>query len=957
MAEHARSVGHAARHATAGPGDTPDPTGDPGAAQHTAGEGAVQHPTAGRGAEPHFAAEPGDVPPSDPSEPLPRLRRELATGPDGLSAREAARRLAVHGPNEVRSKRRTSLLRELTGQLVHPLALLLWAAAALAFVADLAVLGWTIAAVIAVNAAFALLQERQAERAVQTLARYLPEHALVVRDGEPLTVDARDLVPGDVILLEEGDKVPADARVARGGVEVDLSTLTGESVPAERVAGAGRDGAPLLEEPNLLFSGTTCVEGQAQAVVFATGHHTELGRIAALSQRTRRETSPLERQVKKVAWLIAAVATGMGAVFLVVGVAVGLPVTDALMFAIGLLVANVPEGLLPTITLALAVGVRSLARRGALVKRLSAVETLGSTSVICTDKTGTLTRNQMRLKACWTPGRGREPGPWTRELTAAAAQCTTVTRGADGELHGDPTETAIVEGAAAQGAAVDPEERDLRRRAVFRFDPRLRLMSVVQDAPDAGGARVVVKGAPEAVLARLAPGAPAEQGRAAAEELAGEGMRVLAVAVRDVPAGAAPPSRRRDAETGLTLLGLLGLYDPPRPEVAEAVRHCHEAGIRVHIVTGDNGATAASVARSVGIGLPRLQVVPESEQLGDDELDRLLLDDDAEIVFARSSPETKLKVADALRAHGRIVAMTGDGVNDAPALHRAHIGVAMGRSGTDVAREAAVMVLTDDDFATVVTAVESGRRVYDNVRKFIVYIFAHATPEIVPFLVFALSAGAVPLPLTVLQILAIDLGTETLPALALGRERSEPGVMQRPPRPPHRSVISRDMLVRSWGWLGLTSAVLVLAGYFYVLWRAGWQPGSPTGAGSPLHEAYVTATTATFAGIVACQVGTAFAARTDHAALRTVGVFTNPLLLAGIAFELAFTAAVVYAPPLQQLFGTAALPLDVVAVVTTFPFLVWGTDELRRAHRRRQRAGRTPELSGSAPPWSRRNGG
>ncbi|KOG09095.1 metal ABC transporter ATPase [Streptomyces viridochromogenes] len=893
---------------------------------------------------------------------MPRLRRELATGPDGLSAREAARRLAVHGPNEVRRKVRSSFVRELVGQLVHPLALLLWAAAALAFVADLAVLGWAILAVIAVNAAFALLQERQAERAVETLARYLPEHALAVRDGQPRVVEARDLVPGDLILLDEGDKVPADAHVTEGGVEVDLSMLTGESVPVERIASAGILGAPLLEEPNLVFSGTTCVGGQARAIVFATGNHTELGRIAALSQRTRREASPLERQVKRVAWLIAGVATGMGVVFLLLGVAVGLPVTDSLTFAIGLLVANVPEGLLPTITLALAVGVRALARRGALVKRLSAVETLGSTSVICTDKTGTLTRNSMRLRALWTVDHGSEPGPWAEELARTGALCTTVTREADGELHGDPTEAALVAGAADHGAPVDLGRRDAGRRALFRFDPRLRLMSVVQggerregekrerekldgerlDGEMQGPARIVVKGAPEAVLDRLLPGTAADSARVAAEDLAGGGMRVLAVAVRDVPSGAELPSRREDAESGLTLLGLVGLYDPPRSEVAEAVRRCHEAGIRVHVVTGDNGATAAAVAREVGIGVPGLHVVAASESLGDDELDRLLVEGDDEIVFARSSPETKLKVADTLREHGRIVAMTGDGVNDAPALHRAHIGVAMGRSGTDVAREAATMVLTDDDFATIVTAVEAGRRVYDNVRKFIVYIFAHATPEVVPFLVFALSAGTVPLPLTVLQILAIDLGTETLPALALGRERSEPGIMQRPPRPRHQGVISRDMLIRSWGYLGLTSAVLVMAGYFYVLWRAGWQPGDPTGTGSPLHHAYVTATTATFAGIVTCQIGTAFAARTDHAALRDIGVFSNPLLLAGIAFEVAFTAALVYAPPLQHLFGTAALPLDVVLLVATFPVLVWGTDELRRARRRRQRTSAVP---------------
>ncbi|MFE3373256.1 cation-translocating P-type ATPase [Streptomyces sp. NPDC059173] len=881
----------------------------------------------------------------DPSEPVPRLHRELATGPQGLSAREASRRLAVHGPNELRSKPRSSFMRDLSAQIAHPLALLLWAAAALAFVAGLGVLGWAILAVIAVNAAFALLQERQAERAVETLARYLPEQAFAVRDGRTQQVEARDLVPGDVILLEEGDKIPADARVTEGGVEVDLSMLTGESAPVERTDSVGRAGAPLIEEPNLVFSGTACLVGQARATVFATGDRTELGRIAALSQRSGREPSPLEQQVKKVAWLIAAVAVAIGMVFLVVGVAVGLPLTDSLTFAIGLLVANVPEGLLPTITLALAVGVRALARRGAVVKRLSAVETLGSTDVICTDKTGTLTLNRMRLQTVWTPGHDPSPGPRAAELAHTASLCTTVTRTDEGFLQGDPTEKALVEGAADRGAPLDLAERDAGRRSLFRFDPRLRLMSVVQSSQGPGPLRVVVKGAPEAVLPHIRAQADVEPAREAADSMARQGMRVLAVAGREWSGDTEGPSKRQDAESDLTLLGLVGLYDPPRPEVAEAVRRCHEAGIRVLIVTGDNGATAAAVAGEVGIGVPRLHVVPASESITDEELDRLLVQGDTEVVFARSSPETKLKVADALRAHGRIVAMTGDGVNDAPALHRAHIGVAMGRSGTDVARDAATMVLTDDDFATIVAAVESGRRVYDNVRKFIVYIFAHTTPEVVPFLVFALSAGAVPLPLTVLQILAVDLGTETLPALALGRERSEPGTMKKPPRPQHRGIISRDMLIRSWGYLGLVSAALVMGAFFYVLWRSGWSPGAPTGEGTALHHAYTMATTATFAGIVTCQVGTAVAARTDHAALRDIGLFTNPLLLAGIVFELAFTAALVCLPPLQGLFGTAALPWDVIALIATFPFIVWGTDETRRARRRHRR----PD-AGSAKP-------
>ncbi len=888
---------------------------------------------------------------ANPREPLALLRRELGTGLGGLSEREAARRLAVYGPNQVRRPAETTPADRLVRQLAHPLALLLWAAGALAFVAGMPVLAWAILAVILVNAAFALLQERQAERAVEALAAYLPERVHVIRDGLPQAVEAARLVPGDLLVLCEGDKVPADARLTEGALEVDLSMLTGESAPVERIAGPADEQAALLREPHLVFSGTTCVGGQAQAIVFATGAQTELGRIAALSHRRRRTPSPLETQVKRVAWLIAAVATGIGAVFLLVGVLVGLSPTDALMFAIGLLVANVPEGLLPTITLALAAGVRVMARRGAVVKRLSAVETLGSTNVICTDKTGTLTRNRMRLQAFWTIDEGVVPAspeqPVPTELARAAIACTMVAYDHDGALHGDPTEIALVEGVARPRPMADVADmltdRDARRRAVFHFDPRLRLMSTVTRPRDGDDRLIIdVKGAPEAVLDRaVLTGAERAAAHTAAGELARRGLRVLAIATRRLPASTAVPKRRDEAEADLLLIGLVGLYDPPRPQVAGAVRRCHEAGLQVHIVTGDNGATAAAVAGEVGIGVPRLRVVAEAERLTDGELDELL-DDDAEIVFARSSPETKLKIADALRARGRVVAMTGDGANDAPALHQAHIGVAMGRSGTDVAREAAAMILTDDNFATIVTAIESGRQVYDNVRKFILYIFAHAVPEIVPFLVFALSGGLVPLPLTVLQILAIDLGTETLPALALGREPAEPGLMSRPPRPPSQGVITRDMLIRAWGYLGLISATLVMIAFFYVLWRAGWHPGAPTGPGTPLHHAYLTATTATFAGLVTCQVGTAMAARTDHASLRQIGLTSNPLLLAGIAFELAFTAALVYLPPLQGLFGTAALPADVLALIAVFPVIVWGADELRRwARRRRHSVGQT----------------
>ena len=906
------------------------------------------------------------APVDDPREPINRLLRDLRTRPTGLSSREAERRLVAYGPNELRRRGGVRWPRQLAQQLVHPLALLLWVAAALALAGGAPVLAAAIVAVIVLNALFAFFQERQAERAVEALQRYLPQQVTVLRDGAAAEVDVRLLVPGDVLLIEEGARISADARLLEGAVDIDLSTLTGESQAVLRSAEFVDAAGPLLEARELVFSGTSCVGGEARALVFATGMQTELGRIAALSERVELELSPLEREVRRVAWLIALVAVGAGLVFLPIGwLAAGLPIEDALKFTIGLIVANVPEGLLPTITLALAVGVADLARRGALVKRLSAVETLGSTTVICTDKTGTLTENRMRAVRIWTPlgevdveaeqdlAPAVGANPVLALLGRAAAACSTaeLDPAVTGKSRGEATEVGMLEVARLLGVDVDVGRREHRRIKLYRFDPRLRLMSTVDERED-GGLTVHAKGAPEEVLERSTTIGGAADHRplleedrravlAVLERYATQGLRVLAVARRRLPEGTAAPTRREEAERDLCLLGLVGLFDPPRREVADAVDRCHAAGIRIIVVTGDYGLTASEIARRVGIARGNGGDVITGEQLeelSDAELDRLLREGE-ELIFARASPEAKLRIADALQAERHVVAMTGDGVNDAPALRRADIGVAMGQTGTDVAREASTMVLTDDNFATIVAAVAAGRRVFENVRKFIVYIFAHTTPEVVPFLVFAISGGAIPLPLTVLQILAIDLGTEILPALALGREPAEPGLMERSPRPRTEGVIQRTMLVRAWVFLGLIEAALVMAGFFYVLLSAGWSPGDSVSSGSPLHGAYLTATTMTFAGIVACQVGTAVAARTERASLRSVGLFTNPLLLWGILAELLFAAALIYLPPLQDLFGTAPLGPVELGILAVFPVVVWGADEVRRARlRRRSRA-------------------
>jgi calcium-translocating P-type ATPase len=907
-------------------------------------------------------AETSPSPRVDPEERADLLLRHLAAKRDGLSRLEAERRLRQFGPNVIERRETASAWRELAAQFTHPLALLLWAAGALAFVSGTPALGVAILAVIVLNALFAFAQERQAERATEALAQFLPPQARVRRDGEVVEVPAPELVPGDVLLVGEGDRLSADARLIAGSVEIDLSPLTGESQPVARSAEAAPRAPSRLEAEDLVFAGGLCTGGEAETVVYATGMGTELGRIAALSQRVKPEISPLQHQVNRAAQLIALVAIGLGVVFFAVGSLVaGLPIGDAATFAIGLLVANVPEGLLPTITLALAVGVRRMARRRALVKRLTAVETLGSTNVICTDKTGTLTEGRMAARELWCDGTAlvvgedRDPAPGFRALLHVAVRCANarIAHAPDGwERQGDPSESALLVAAAQVGIDVGAAqaERASVRRALVAFDARRKRMSTVDAEP--GGVEVHTKGAPLELLSRcdavlgtdgrarpLDPAARATV-EAAFEAYARRGLRVLGYAQRRAVDG--EDGADADAmERALTFVGLAALEDPPRADVRDAVGECRAAGIRIILITGDHGLTAEAVARQVGIATdsPRTVTGPELDSMSDAQLDALLREPD-ELIVARSSPEAKLRIVDALRAQGHTVAMTGDGVNDAPALRRADIGVAMGASGTDVAREAATMVLTDDSFASIVAAVGEGRTVYENIRKFIVYIFAHATPEVIPFVIYALSGGAIPLPLTALQILAIDLGTETLPALALGCEPAEPGVMRQKPRPRESGIFTRAMLTRAWLWLGLLEAVLVMGGFLWVLLRAGWAPGDAVGAGSPLHDTYLQATTMTFAGITACQIGTAFAARTSRASLRAIGVFSNRLLLGGIAFEIVFAAALIFVPPLQSIFGTHALdPIELVPLAI-FPIVVWGSDELRRWWvRSRERAG------------------
>lgn len=896
----------------------------------------------------------------------------LGSSPQGLSEGEAERRCVRYGPNRLETVRRHPAVILLLAQVSHFFALLLWAAAALAFLGGLPELGWAIIGVILINAVFSFWQEYRAERAVEALQRLLPATALVLRDGEERLVPAEELVPGDVLLLRAGDHISADARLLeQHDLTLMAAALTGEALPvrktAEPVDGSGYN---VTELPNIVYAGTSVASGTGRAVVIATGMATQFGRIVHLTQQVTPEPTPLQRELAGLTRTVAVLATSIGVVFFVVGITVmKMPPVLGFLFGVGVIVALVPEGLLPTLTLSLALSVQRMARRNAIVKQLAAVDALGATTVICTDKTGTLTQGVMLVRELWTlddsyeaTGAGYNPaGTWRAvkgapglgETARLALICGALCNDArllppdpragraGWQVVGDPTEGALLVAACKGGLDLEALQREQPRVGEHPFDARRKRMSTLHRWN--GSLRIYVKGAPRETLALctqvqtqdgLAPLSPAQQARIveATDRLAATGLRVLALAYRDVYdeesierllSAESPPE---EAERDLIFLGLAGLHDPPRPEVAAAVQRCRTAGIRIFMITGDYGLTAEAIARRIGMlsrSPARIINGPELDRLSDDALSAMLRDD--EVLFARTSPEHKLRIVTLLRRMGEVVAVTGDGVNDAPALKRADVGIAMGMSGTDVAREAAAVVLADDNFATIVAAIEEGRAVYANIKKFLTYVFISNVAELVPFIVMML--WNVPLPLTIMQVLAIDLGTDVVPALALGMEPPEPGIMEQPPRRRDAPLLDAGLGLR-FASLGLVEAGLGLAGYAAVYVAAGWQPGLPFPAGETLAA---QARAACQAGIVGGQIGAVFACRTDREPSWRRGLTANPTLLAGVVLAVLFMAAIVYVPVFQRIFSTAALPWSAWPLMLAGGALLLGIDEARKA--------------------------
>jgi len=845
----------------------------------------------------------------------------LGSGPAGLAAAEAARRLAEHGPNRLPAAAPRGVLRRFLGQFRNLLIYVLLGAAAVTLLLGHPVDAAVILGVVLVNAAVGFVQEGRAEQALEAIRGMLVQHASVLRDGRRLTIEAAELVPGDLVLLEAGDRVPADLRITRArGLRIEEAALTGESVPAEKAADPVAPQAALGDRAPMAFSGTLVAAGQGIGVVVATGAATELGRISAMLGGVQQLTTPLLRQMDAFARRLTGVILGLAAlVFAFAWLLRGYEVEAAFMAVVGIAVAAIPEGLPAVLTIALAIGVRRMAARNAIVRRLPAVETLGAVSVICSDKTGTLTRNEMTVAAVETaPGRfdvagpgyaptgdvtqaGEPPAPEAAallaELARAAALCNDAAlreeAGGAWVVDGDPMEGALLAFAARAGEPGEAVRLRHPRRDEIPFDARHRFMATLHGGH--GHAFACVKGAPERLLTMCArqrvPGGDAPLDAAAwharAEALAAGGMRVIAIALREMPQ-AAEALAPEDVEGGLTLLGLCGLIDPPREEAVAAIADCQAAGIRVKMITGDHAATAGAIARQVGLRGAGLVVTgADLDALDDATLRQRARESD---VFARTSPEHKLRLVGALQAEGAVVAMTGDGVNDAPALKRADVGVAMGRKGTEAAKEAAEMVLADDNFATIAAAVREGRTVYDNVQKVIAWTLPTNGGEALT-VVAAILLGLT-LPLTPVQILWINMVTAVTLGLVLAFEPAEADIMRRPPRAPSEPLLSGFL-----AWRVALVSVLFTLGAFAIFAWSEWR-------GLSLEAAR----TAVVNAIVVLEIAYLFSVRFQRGPSFTWrGAMGTRAVLVGVGSVVVLQLAFTYAPPLQALFATRPL--------------------------------------------------
>jgi Ca2+-transporting ATPase len=878
--------------------------------------------------------------------PVSEVFEAFETSQNGLTSEEAGKRLAKYGPNMLVEKKGVPIAYRFLGHLKDLFSVLLLFASLLAAIGGawqndqgMWELSFILVLVVLINTFFSLFQEWRAEKAMETLKNWMPEYAKVIRDGELRKMQVKELVPGDIIVLEEGDRVPADGRLIEAfELWTNNVPLTGESEPQPRTAKAAKiEDSTYLDAPNLVLMSTSVAKGQGKAVVIKTGMSTKFGEIAELTQEIQDEPSPLQKEIAYTARYDFILAITFGVVFFVASLIwLKLSFIASILFMIGVMVALVPEGLQVTVSSALAINVLKMVKENVLVKRLSAVQTLGSVTVICTDKTGTITKGEMTASKIWVQdkvveisGVGYVPeGTFTNDgitikkqesnsiekLLEISALCNGAKVEPPSDRHrswdivGDPTDGALLVAALKYGLNVQSILAQKPIVSMVPFDSKRKRMTTIHR--DGNKILVCTKGAPRSIITvcdRIVVDGKTEN--LAGEhlctveekirEFAGEGLRVVALAYRE--STEEDWTRGKSVEKNMILVGLAAMRDPARPEVKEAVRLAKEAGIKTVIITGDYGPTAQAIAAEVGIintASCRIVRGVDLETRSDREIVEEVRKGD--VIFARVSPEQKLRIVKALKEHDEVVAVTGDGANDAPSLREADIGVAMGASGTDVAREASDMILLDDSFASIVKAVESGRAIYENLRKFIIYVFSHNWAELIPYVLYA-TLG-LPLPLLVAQVLAIDLVIDVIPSLALSREPVEQGIMQEPPRSVKERIFSRGVLLRS-----LYIGLIISAGAMYGCFSAWSQGGWHIGMKGTDFTTYSKGTTMTFAGIVVAQVGNVLACRTHKISIFKTSPRSNRWIWLGIISQISILSVLIYVPFVQPFFGTIAI--------------------------------------------------
>ena len=900
--------------------------------------------------------------------PINEVFEDLNTSENGLTSQEAKLRLKKFGYNKLSEKRQVPFIYKFIRNLKDLFGILLLVAAVLSYISGSPELALIILTVVFVNIFVSIFQEARAEKAMETLKSWMPEYAKVFRDGELKKISVREIVPGDIVQLEEGDRVPADARL----LEVfDLWTnnvpLTGESEPQPRVA----EPVKVVEKaylyaPDLVFMSTSVAKGQGKAVVYSTGMETQFGKIASLTQTIKEADSPLQKEIALTAKYDFIIAVVVGTVFFVVSYGIlHASVQASFLFMIGVMVACVPEGLQVTVSSALAINVLKMVKQHVLVKRLSAVQTLGSVTVICTDKTGTITKGEMTVNKLWVKDRiievsglGYMPaGDFTingqplkegetkslDKLLEIAALCNgakidpPTDRNKNWSVIGDPTDGALLVAALKYGQSIEELIAEKPTIDILPFSFERKRMSTVHELN--GNVLIYTKGAPRNILdlcnevfvdGKIEDLTQANMNwiETRIHEFANEGLRVIAFAYKQIPKS--DYKKNEETEKDLIFVGLAGMRDPPRKEVKNAVQKAKQAGIKTVIITGDYGPTAQAIAQEVGIVDREFTQVIRGVDLEDLD-DNAIVDEvkKGNVIFARVSPEQKLRIVKVLKKSGEVVAVTGDGANDAPSLKEADIGVAMGASGTDVAREAADIVLLNDSFASIVKAVESGRAIYENIRKFIVYVFSHNWAELIPYVLYAVLA--IPLPLLVVQVLAIDLAIDVIPSLALSREPPEVGIMQEPPRSIKERLFTRRVFGRSL-YIGIIIAIGAMIGCISAWTAGGWQFGQSLASNSPV---YIKGVTMTFAGIVVAQAGNVLACRTSKQSIFKTSLKTNKWIIAGIVSQISILAVLLYVPVMQHVFGTTALGVTDWIYLISLALIVVFAEEIRKFLSRR----------------------